>query len=153
VSAAFATLRFERRFRSAPEVVFAAYADVGVRSGWAAPTETAAIAYTAADFCVDGVDAFRCGEADDLRFTGIVRYLDILHGQRIVYSEVISTAEQRLCASVVTWELSADGLGTRLALAVQVTSFVGEEMIDGSRNGMNGALDRLVEMVDRSKTD
>jgi uncharacterized protein YndB with AHSA1/START domain len=106
------------------------------------------VVYSSADFRVEGEDIFRCGSADDLRFAGVVRYLDILDGQRIVYSEVIATSEARLSVSLVTWELSADGSGTRLVVTDQVTSFVGREMIDGSRSGMNGALDNLASLVD-----
>jgi len=146
-SVAHETLVFERRVRASPEAVFAAYADVGVRTRWSAPSPTAAVVYSSADFRVDGVDSFRCGGVDDLRFAGVVRYLDILDGQRIVYCEVISTSEARLSVSLVTWELSTDGSGTRLVVTDQVTSFVGKEMIDGSRSGMTGALDNLASLV------
>lgn len=147
-SVAHETLVFDRSIRASPQAVFAAYADARVRARWSAPSPTAAVIYSSTDFRVDGVDSFRCGSADDLRFTGVVRYLDILDGQRIVYSEVISTSEARLSVSLVTWELSTEGSGTRLVVTDQVTSFVGTEMIDGSRAGMNGALDNLVGLVD-----
>lgn len=143
------TLVFERGLRASPNAVFAAYVDPDIRARWSAPSPTAAVVYSSADFRVDGVDAFRCGSADDLRFAGVVRYLDILEAQRIVYSEVISTAAARLSVSLVSWELNADGGGTRLVVTDQITSFVGQEMIDGSRSGMNGALDNLARWVDR----
>ena len=145
------TLVFERCLRASMETVFAGYADVGVRAAWSAPSPTAAVVYSSDDFRVDGSDVFRCGSATDLRFLGVVRYLDILEGQRIVYSETISMSEARLAASLVTWGLSADGSGTRLVVTDQITSFVGQEMIDGSRAGMIGALDNLVELLDKKR--
>lgn len=148
-SVAHETLVFERRLRTSPEAVFAVYADVSVRARWSAPSPTAAVVYSADDFRIDGEDVFRCGSADDLRFAGVVRYLDILDGQRIVYSEVIATSEARLSVSLVTWELSGDGADTRLVVTDQVASFVGREMIDGSRSGMNGALDNLVALIEK----
>lgn len=48
----------------------------------------------------EGEDFFRCGADDDLRFTGVVRYHDILDGQRIVYSEVMERALNNLVAWV-----------------------------------------------------
>jgi uncharacterized protein YndB with AHSA1/START domain len=147
-SVAHETLVFERRARASPEAVFAAYVDVGVRARWSAPSPTAAVVYSAADFRVDGVDSFRCGSADDLRFAGVVRYLDIIDGQRIVYSEVITSSGTRLSVSLVTWEFCPEGSGTRLVVTDQVTSFVGQGMIDGSRSGMSGAIDNLVAFVD-----
>ncbi len=148
VSVAHETLLFERRLRASPEAVFTAYADVALRARWSAPSPSVAVVYAANDFRIDGVDAFRCGSAEDLRFAGVVRYLDILEGRRIVYSEVISASESRLSVSLVTWALCADGAGTQLHVTDHVVSFVGREMIDGSRSGMNGALDNLVALVD-----
>lgn len=142
------TLVFERRLRAPPHAVFAAFVDVDVRARWSAPSPTARVSYSSADFTVGGEDRFRCGAADDLRFAGHVRYLDIQASRRIVYSELISTSDVRLSASLVTWELESHGTGTRLVVTAQVTSWVGRDMIDGSRAGMNGALDNLVEVVE-----
>ncbi len=75
-------------------------------------------------------------------------YLDIQAAHRIVYSEVISTSGAPLSASLVTWELESHGAGSRLVVTAQVTSLVGREMIDGSRAGMDAALDNLVEVVE-----
>lgn len=138
------TLVFERRFRVAPDAVFAAYADVDLRVQWSTPSPTAAVVYSAADFRVDGADHFRCGGADDLRFEGVVRYLDIVEARRIVYSEVIATSGERLAVSLVTWDLRPVPQGTRLVVTDQLVSFVGAEMIEGSRLGMTAALDNLV---------
>ena len=78
------TLLFERRFTSPPGKVFAVYADVDLRVKWSAPSPTAAVVYSSADFRVNGEDRFNCGGADDLRFAGVVRYLDIIEMKRIV---------------------------------------------------------------------
>lgn len=145
------TLVFERRFRAGPEAVFAAYADVELRARWSAPSPTAAVVYTSADFRVDGEDRFRCGSADDLRFTGVVRYLDIVGGRRIVYSEVISSADARLAASLVTWDVHPAAEGARLVVTDQIVCFVGGGMIDGSREGMSAALDHLVGVVNADR--
>jgi len=141
------TLVFERRLRASPSAVFAAYADVDARARWSAPSDTAAVVYAASDFRVDGVDRFRCGSKTDLQFEGTVRYADVVENERIVYSEVIATKDMRLAVSLVTWELFPDGTGSRLVVTDQVASFVGDDMIAGSRMGMNAALDNLVTLL------
>ena len=99
--------------------------------------------YASHDFRIDGVDRFVCGGKNDLRFSGVVRYVDITAPWRIVYTEVISEGDKRLAASLVTWSLGDTRDGTRLVVTDQVTSFVGAEMIEGSRMGMAAALDNL----------
>ena len=144
------TLVFERRLRSTPSAVFAAYADVESRARWSAPSDTAAVVYSVSDFRVDGVDRFRCGSMTDLQFEGTVRYADIVENRRIVYSEVISTTDMRLSVSLVTWEIFPEGTGARLVVTDQIASFVGDDMITGSRVGMSAALDNLTSLLERT---
>ncbi|MBN9159930.1 MAG: hypothetical protein BGO98_18960 [Myxococcales bacterium 68-20] len=144
------TLVFERRFRSSPRAVFAAYADVEARARWSAPSDATAVVYSVSDFRVDGVDRFRCGDKTNLQFEGTVRYADIVENERIVYSEVISTTDMKLSVSLVTWEIVPDQTGSRLVVTDQIASFVGDDMIAGSRVGMNAALDNLVALLERA---
>jgi uncharacterized protein YndB with AHSA1/START domain len=142
------TLVFERRIAAPPEAVFAAYADLEMRTIWTRPSPTAAVVYESDEFQVGGEDTFKCGSSDDLRFAGTVRYMDIVAAQRIVYSELIS-ADEPLAASLVTWNLFPDRAGTRLVVTDQVASFIGDDMIDGSHAGMNAALNNLVELLEQ----
>mgnify|MGYP001140740641 CR=1 FL=1 len=111
------TLVFERRFRSSPRAVFAAYADVEARARWSAPSDATAVVYSVSDFRVDGVDRFRCGDKTNLQFT---------------------------------WEIVPDQTASRLVVTDQIASFVGDDMIAGSRVGMNAALDNLVALLERA---
>jgi uncharacterized protein YndB with AHSA1/START domain len=142
------TLVFERKLSATPSAVFAAYADARERAKWSAPSPTAAVVYASTDFQVGGADHFRCGSVDDLRFAGVVQYLDIVAEQRIVYSEVISAAGARLSVSLVTWEMRPNGESTHLVVTAHVVSFVGDDIILGTRDGMNGALDNFGRLVD-----
>lgn len=138
-----ATLVFERIYDASPARVFAAYADVDARAAWGAPSDTAAIVYTHAEFRVGGRDAYRCGGRDDLRYAGEVAYVDIIPDRRIVFSETIRADHALLSAALITWELDADGAGTRLLVTDQVASMVGDEMVIGTRQGTTAALDHL----------
>lgn len=138
------TLVFERQFRVAPSAVFAAYVDVEARARWSAPSDSAAVVYSVEDFRVGGVDRFRCGDKTELQYEGRVRYEDILDNRRIVYSETISTQGTRLSIALVSWELFEENGGTRVLVTDQIASFVGNDMVVGSKLGMTAALDNLV---------
>ena len=110
------------------------------------------VLYTSANFQVGHGDVFRCGDRSSPQYEGRVHYYDIVPGTRILYSEVISVGEKPLSASLVTWELSEDGFGSRLIVTDQIASFVEDEMIEGSRIGMNAALTNLVATVEPRQT-
>ena len=51
---------------------------------------------------------------------------------------------QRLCASLVTLELTQSGGVTKLRSTSQVASFIGQDMISGTEVGNNSSLNSLV---------
>jgi uncharacterized protein YndB with AHSA1/START domain len=137
------TLTFQREYAATPAVVFETYVDVEARARWSAPSDSAVVIYTQDDFRVGGADRYRCGDKRAPQYEGEVRYVEIVDGSRIVYSEVITAGEKRLAASLVTWEIAPTTKGSRLTVTVQVASFVGEDMVVGTTVGMNAALDNL----------
>jgi uncharacterized protein YndB with AHSA1/START domain len=137
------TLTFERTYEASPKRVFAAFADVKIRERWSTPSDTAAVVYSEANFTVGGQDVFRCGGKNDLQFSGIARYEDIVEDQRIVFVESISTGGKLLAVSLVTWELLPVERGTRVIITDQLTALDGADMAAGTRLGMNAALDNL----------
>ena len=139
-----ATLVFERKIPAPQEKVFAALADPQARIAWGAPSDTAVLIYDESNFREGGRDCFRCGAKADPNIHGVTQYLDIVEGLRIVSSETITVGGKRLCASITTVELSADGAGTRLKSTTQLASFIGEDMLKGHEAGNNGSLDNLV---------
>jgi uncharacterized protein YndB with AHSA1/START domain len=143
------TLTFERDYAATPSVVFSTYADVEARSRWSAPSDRAVVLFTEVDFRVGGTDRFRCGDARNPEYEGEVRYVDIVDGSRILYTEVIATGHDRLSASLVTWDLTPTTSGSRLTVTVQLTSLVGAEMVLGTKVGMNAALDNLAAELAR----
>jgi uncharacterized protein YndB with AHSA1/START domain len=142
------TLVFTRRINVAQDRVFDAFADVKKREQWSAPSDSAAVVYSEADFRANGRDVFRCGDKGDLRYLGVVHYVEIVKDQRIVFFESISSDGQALGASLVSWELRKDGGGTLINITDQVTAFDGADMVSGTRMGMNAALDNFCRALD-----
>jgi uncharacterized protein YndB with AHSA1/START domain len=139
-----ATLIFERNIPAPIEKVFAAFADPVARSEWGAPSDTAVLVYDEADFREGGQDRFRCGSKANPNIHGMTRYLDIVANRRVVSSETISMDGKRLCASLTTLELAADGETTKLTNTTQLASFIGDEVVKGHETGTNASLDNLV---------
>ena len=140
-----ATLVFEREVPATVERVFEAFASAKSRSDWGAPSDTAIIIYDQDDFREGGEDRFRCGSKTNPNIHGTTRYLEIIPNRRIVSSETISMDGQRLCASLVTLELTQSGGVTKLRSTSQVASFIGQDMISGTEVGNNSSLNSLVK--------
>ncbi|RVW05170.1 SRPBCC domain-containing protein [Rhodococcus xishaensis] len=136
------TVEVARSYPVSPDKIFAAYADVERRASWTAP-EGHEVVYVNTSFDVDGVDDFRCGPVGQAELTGRVRYLDIKEGVRVVYSETISLDSEPLAISLVTWSLDPNDIGTEVTVVSQICSFVGDDMIAGTREGLSMALDNL----------
>ena len=143
-STTHATLVFEREISAPTEVVFAAFADPAVRAQWGTPSDTAVVIYDEADFRQGGQDRFRCGSKSNPNIHGMTHYLDIIPNRRIVSSETIAMDGRRLCVSLTTLELTPDGRKTQLKNTTQLSSFIGQDMINGHTMGTNASLDNLV---------
>ncbi len=146
-----ATLVFEREVPAPVERVFAAFANVSIRSEWGAPSDTATIIYDQEDFREGGEDRFRCGSKSNPNIHGTTRYLEIILNRRIVSSETISMDGKRLCASLITLELAQSGSVTKLRSTSQVASFIGQDMVRGTETGNNGSLNSLVNYFSRER--
>jgi uncharacterized protein YndB with AHSA1/START domain len=141
-AALHATLVFEREIPAPIQKVFAAFADPLARTEWGAPSDTAVVIYDEADFREGGQDRFRCGSKADPNIHGMTRYLEIIANRRVVSSETIVMDGKRLCASLTTLELTADGEKTKLKSTTQLASFIGEDMVRGHETGTNASLEQ-----------
>ncbi len=63
--------------------------------------------------------------------------------------ERVTTGDRPLSVSLVTWERLAESGGTKLVLGKQLVSFVGAEMVEGSKSGTVMALDNLGALLAR----
>jgi uncharacterized protein YndB with AHSA1/START domain len=139
-----ATLVFERLCAAPVERVFAAFANPAERASWGAPSETAVLVYDEVDFREGGVDVFRCGDKSNPQYSGVTRYYDIVPNQRIISSEVVEKQGTKLLITMSTTTFEPEGAGTRVTVTAQLTSPLGNQMLDGAKFGHNASLDNLV---------
>lgn len=141
------TVVVERTLDAPLTRVYAAFADAQERARWGAPSETSVFIYEEANFAVGGRDLARCGPKGDPRFTVEARYLDIVKERRVVWIEIIREADRLLAANITTLEFRPDGRRTALRATVQVTSFVGPQMIRNTEAGHEGAFENMARYL------
>lgn len=146
------TVVVERTIHVPTERVFAAYADADERARWAAPSDTAVFIYDETDFRVGGRDVARCGAKDDPRFRVESTYAHIAQHQCIVTTDTVQEGISLLSANLNTIEFFDEGNDTRVKITVQVTSFVGDEMIESTRSGNEGSLANMARYLEQAHT-
>jgi uncharacterized protein YndB with AHSA1/START domain len=142
-----ATLVFERVCAAPVERVFAAFADPAERASWGAPSDTAAFIYDKVDFREGGIDVFRCGDKSNPQYRGVTTYHDIVSNERIISSEIIETQGKKLLITMATTTFEPEGAGTRVIVTAQLTSLVGDDMLNGAKFGHDASLNNLVEAM------
>lgn len=147
-----ATLVFQRPLPAPVARVWQAFADPAERAIWGVPSDTAVVIYDQAAFRVGGTDIARCGDRSDPRYRAVTRYLDIVPERRIVWSEVVDEQGTAFGASLVTVDLEPDSGGTAMTVTIQVASFVGDAMIEGTRQGYETSLLNLTASLARLAT-
>jgi uncharacterized protein YndB with AHSA1/START domain len=140
ISTDHGTITVERILDAPVARVYAAFADPKAREAWAAPSDTAVFAYDEVDFRVGGRDLARCGPREDPRFRVEARYVDIVPERRVVSTETIRDIDRLLAVNITALELRAEGDRTHVKITVQVTSFVGPDMIKHTKAGHEGSL-------------
>lgn len=128
-----------------------AFADAKQRANWGAPSDSAVFTYDETDFRVGGRDLARCGAKEDPRFRVEARYVEIIHGRRVVWTETIREGDKLLAANITTLEFQPDGPRTRVKVTVQVASFVGAGMIHSTKAGHEGSLANMARYLEHAK--
>lgn len=146
-----ATLEFTASIPAPVSTVWQAFADPAARVVWGAPAGEAQV-YDRTDFRIGGRDEYRCGPPETLDFHGTTDYLAIVPERLLSQTDVVSSNGSVLAGALLTFRLEDDEDGTRIHLTDQVTSFVGQGMIEGHRNGHTIALQQLGDWV-RSQSD
>ena len=142
------TIHLSRTLDADLDDVWNAYADTAQRSRWSVP-EGEEMVFDADDLRSGGAARYRCGTPGELEFAGSIDYLHIAPGAAVVHTEITRSGSQLLSAALLTWSFGAADPRTELSVTVQVTSFVGEDMLDGTRNGHRIALDQLADFLRR----
>ena len=142
-----ATFSIERVYRASPQRVFAAWADPAAKARWfAGPGSEHQL-----DFRIGGREVARGRQGGAvLAFEAV--YRDVVPGERIVYSSVLSSDERVATVSITTVEFGAEGEGTRLVLTEQGTFLDGLEQPTWRERGTSDQLDALGAEVQSGET-
>ncbi len=134
----------ERRYRAAPDRVFAAWADREAKAHWfARPGNRFEL-----DFRVGGRELHQGIDprGNDYRCTAV--FQDIVEAERIVYTYEMLLGDTRISISVATVELRPDGDGTVLVYTEQTAFLDGYDTPAERQLGMESQLDALGRALD-----
>jgi uncharacterized protein YndB with AHSA1/START domain len=139
----------ERRYRAAPERVFAAWADPAAKARWFAGPEEWDVGPHELDFREGGRESGSGGPKGGPTHFYRAVYWEVVPNERIVYTYELLLDEVRMSVSLVTVELKPDGDGTLLTLTEHAAFFDGLEDPAGRRDGTGSLLDALEAELER----
>lgn len=142
-----ATFEIERTFPHLPENVFAAFADLGVKSRWFGGPEYISEDNQALDFREGGTERLH-GIHEGQHSTYDARYIDIVPNERIIYTYEMTKDGRRISATVAAVELTPVSGGTRLKLTEHGIYLDGQDQMAAREHGTNILIDRLAAVLD-----
>jgi uncharacterized protein YndB with AHSA1/START domain len=114
-----ATFAIERSYDAAPEQVFRAFADSGIKRRWFAEGEGWHIDKFDMDFRPGGREESVFRFQDGPQSSNDTVYQDIVENRRIVLAYTMTVGGERTSASLATVEIEPQGSGTRLTYTEQ----------------------------------
>lgn len=122
--------------------VWAAFADTETRQQWSVPDGEGLI-YDYDDFRTGGRAEYRCGSPEVLEFSAAIDYVRVEEETFAVHTDTVWRGGELLATGLITWSFTHVPAGTLVTIINQVVSFVGADMVEGSRNGHRIALEQL----------
>lgn len=117
--------------------------DAKMREAWGAPSEGTVLEMEKTDFRVGGLEKHRCGPAEAPEFTVDTRWYRIDGPQDAVFTETVHVGGHAIATTLVTYRVTPEDTGTRLDVAVAVSSFTGEEAAGEFKAGWEAGLANL----------
>jgi uncharacterized protein YndB with AHSA1/START domain len=142
------TFVIEREFPVAAERVFSAFSDPARKRRWFVEGEGFEVDIFELDFRVGGKESsrFRSGIDSPLKGASLSNdtwYLDIVPNKRIVLAYTMAVADQRISASLSTFEFLSSDAGTRLVFTEQAAFFENSDGPVMREQGWRELLERL----------
>ena len=142
------TFVIERSYSQTPERVFSAFADAAKKRRWFAEGDNKEVVEFEMDFRVGATERARYRYKEGTPFTGIVftaesSYQDIVPNRRVIIASTMALGDQRISASLVTFELLRTDKGTDLILTHQGAFFEGADGPQIREAGWRKLVDRL----------
>jgi uncharacterized protein YndB with AHSA1/START domain len=152
------TFTIERTLAALPNQVFAAFADVNLKTRMLASSDDQEVGESSAhaefDFRVGGRERFEFVEEDGRKMKYDAQFYDIVPNQRIVYSYEMYADEARISVSVASIELLPIATSTTLIWTEQGAFLDGLDTSDLREGGTSWMIDNMAEYFDaRSSSD
>ncbi len=146
------TFTIERTLAASPNEVFAAFADVNLKTRMLAPSDDEEVGEVSAhaefDFRIGGRERFEFAEEDGRKMKYDALYYDIVPNQRIVYSYEMYADGSRISVSVASIELLEIANSTTLIWTEQGAFLDGLDTSDLREGGTSWMIDNMAEYFD-----
>jgi len=143
------TFTIERTLAATPEQVFAAFADVKLKSRMLAPSDDDSPSEPAApgefDFRVGGHERFEFVEEDGRKMRYDAMYYDIVPNQRLVYSYEMYADGSRISVSVASIQFLESEISTSLVWTEQGAFLDGLDTSELREGGTSWMVDNMAE--------
>jgi uncharacterized protein YndB with AHSA1/START domain len=143
-----ATFEIERTFPHEPQNVFAAFADLGVKSLWFGDAEAVNNGNQTLDFRVGGAEKLHMSLPSGTPMTYDARYIDIVPDVRAVYAYDMTMNGERISATIAAVELTPVDGGTQLKLTEHGIFFDGLDTSAQREHGTELLIERLGAALD-----
>ena len=147
-SAIHATFCVERVYAASPTRVFAAFADPEKKKQWFKGPDEWGPPDQKYDFRVGGEEHSIGGPPGEPKHRFYNRYLEIIPGERIVYTYWMHHGEPLASASVATLEFRPEGDKTRLVITEVGVFLDGYYSAEGREHGIQWQMDAIAGVVE-----
>jgi uncharacterized protein YndB with AHSA1/START domain len=143
-----ATFTIERVYPHRPAHVFAAFAELELKTRWFGDATAVRDGSQALDFREGGTERLHMSLSSGTRMTYDARYIDIVPDIRIVYAYQMTMDGRRISATIAAVELQPVDGGTRLVLTEHGIFLDGLDRPSQREHGTGDLLDRLGAALD-----
>lgn len=146
------TFVLERNYQASSQRVFQALSDPAKKRRWFGEGDHHNLEMFEMDFRVGGIERAQYRFRDGVPFAGTrllseTTFLDIVPGTRVVSASTMTMGERRISAALVTFDVRASAVGSRLLLTHQAAFFEGADGPVIRKDGWRALLEKFAREV------